>query len=1192
MNADEFTERLPPLTNNPLPIKPPFVFNGMSARIFPLRASLDALQQLCNGYLNFVPPEAGRFRASMPYIFLMVLDYGEVAEAITRIGWFAQMEVFFSVPVDWYRLVNGKWVFQDFAVITPYIFVDDSFSVPLGRTVYGFPKILADITSTPSMWVKDPLAPVTCARVETAVFPEAYAGKRLEKRLFLEVERQAPMSNLRVPFDPSSPVMPWVAASNLTQALAGLGRDAMWMAQAMRIFPVNPGHNPAFLSLLPEMLTRLGAAMAPGGSGFVQNSLNLKQFRRADDPSRICYQALTNGQMITTGVNGGGLLGEERTILGDVSGGYSIKLHEHSSLPIARTLGLEVQRRSPSEDGGVAELKPVMPFWINVDLRYEQGTNLAWRTQDGIWRNEGGQSFAATKAQSEANREPAFNSAVASAVEAVAGPFQFSGTTIRVLPLLAYKKKLETFLDEYVNKALDAPIGSEPLESDSIIVHEDGTVANKVRLSVWARPAGRVNEGFEIGGDFAYVYLTASSFSEVVSKTNNVGDWAKYELSFLIPVKFERLTDAGTWEVQGVGVVPAVTLVDDCVAAISRFEIQGFDARTASFVRPESVWLKEGEASVDPKQTLLRVDAEVWTAYGTGQKAAMQPLIDISSRDVTLGLGDADEGAERSDWSWILRLEHGLKVGTKARFPVACKHARALALELLGNRTPFALYTLKQFRDVHDPDKACYQELVRVPRVLSEVLDIQEIEETLIVRIQDFPSLKLVETLGIVAPAIPESGAGIVYAAQAARSFYIRATVDEPLAERLLSRAGGKHWSLSSDAFKTLLSDEEGAPAIAADGRAEALMDRSDPCEMSSLMLDASGREGRGFGAEPADKNAYPDWLSHGRKMFDKAAARRAIRVVDPQMVIDSVLSREWGNADPNARWRRGRRHLLAAFSTLPMSGPNKAFAESVMFRQANNAMAALPGGVASLLDPRPPDRAKSHAEPDFDPAAPSAEPMMRQREARLDVTWRAPLLNMLDDQQLYTGTLLRMEELFNVVSAFAVLDSQGLELPQKRLKPPTVADLAKLKSLVDTIRGLPRQEAKFDLRVEAAKFRLDELLPQDEFWKTPRRIRDNFDYFREVVKLARTISAAHREALVDKLARAYQKPDFCIKRDSAGPDRDRLYPAALSWDADWYYGRAIPEEQVTRFDPRYGGEPDPWPEKDAIDALPMEKTR
>ena len=159
MTADEFTKRLPPLTNNPLPIKPPFVFNGMSARIFPLRASLDALQQLCNGYLNFIPPEAGRFRASVPYAFLMVLDYGQVAEAITRIGWFAQLEVFFSVAVDWYTLVNGKWVFQDFGVITPYIFVNDSFSVPLGRTVYGFPKILADVTSTPSQWVKDPLAP-------------------------------------------------------------------------------------------------------------------------------------------------------------------------------------------------------------------------------------------------------------------------------------------------------------------------------------------------------------------------------------------------------------------------------------------------------------------------------------------------------------------------------------------------------------------------------------------------------------------------------------------------------------------------------------------------------------------------------------------------------------------------------------------------------------------------------------------------------------------------------------------------------------------------------------------------------------------------------------------------------------------------------------------------------------------------
>jgi len=160
MTSEEFTNRLPVFANDPLPIKPPFAFKGLSARVFPLRANLDALQQLCNGYLNFVPPEVGRFRAVVPYVYLSILNYGQISEVVTALGWFAQVEVFFCVPVEWYKVVNGKWVFYDWAVITPFIYVDDDISVPTGRGVYGFPKALAKITPSKSQWMTDPVAPI------------------------------------------------------------------------------------------------------------------------------------------------------------------------------------------------------------------------------------------------------------------------------------------------------------------------------------------------------------------------------------------------------------------------------------------------------------------------------------------------------------------------------------------------------------------------------------------------------------------------------------------------------------------------------------------------------------------------------------------------------------------------------------------------------------------------------------------------------------------------------------------------------------------------------------------------------------------------------------------------------------------------------------------------------------------------
>ena len=93
MTPEEFTHRLPPLSNNPLPAKPPFVFNGLSSRVLPLRANLDALQRFVNTYLNFVPESVGRFRAAVPYVFLSVLDYGQVAES-GGLGWFVSGGVY------------------------------------------------------------------------------------------------------------------------------------------------------------------------------------------------------------------------------------------------------------------------------------------------------------------------------------------------------------------------------------------------------------------------------------------------------------------------------------------------------------------------------------------------------------------------------------------------------------------------------------------------------------------------------------------------------------------------------------------------------------------------------------------------------------------------------------------------------------------------------------------------------------------------------------------------------------------------------------------------------------------------------------------------------------------------------------------------------------------------------------------
>jgi hypothetical protein len=1162
--AEEFTAALPRLTNNPLPIQPPFVFNGMSSRVFPLRAHLGTLQRVVDGYMNFVPPQAGYFRVPMPYVFVMLLDYGQVAESVARIGWFAQTEVFFMVPLEWYKFVNGKWVFHDWAVITPYVFVNDEFSVPLGRTVFGFPKVLARVVATPDAWIKDATAPVTLARVDTSVFPETYSGTQIENRPLLEVERGT-ISNLQVPFVSSSPTMPWEIATNIARAAAGFGRDALWLAQSMRLSPTNPFSDPGAIQ---AMLTRMGPWFAPGGKGFIQNSINLKQFRRSEKPNEFCYQALTNGKMEVRAFNGAGLLGEYYTMLGDLSGGHTVRLYEYASLPLVSTLGLEVDRQWQGEGCTVNEMKPVIPYWLDVDILYDQGDNLAWRTSDCVWRDGTGAPFDPQPPTSQANA-PDFNQTVTTAVDDIAGPFDFADTTVRVLPLLAKREKLKKFLDGYINKPLEGklldgePLKGEPLRSgmlrkcskDCKNPQAEGT--ENIRFTLWNRESNPENRELPEVEDLAYVYLMITSFGSITSTTNNVGDWTNYQLSFMIPVQFERKNEKGEWELVGVGLVPAFSFVDNCIAAIARGEVQGFEAVVANFVRPSSEWLSDTVALGDnPPQTLLSLESEVWPAIGTGQKAVIQPVIEVLQGDPCAGLGDAPD----APWSWstTLRAELVAKKTTKADQSHDLKVARALALELLGNQTPFSAYSVKQFRDARDPSRACYQSLVRVPRQIKQLDDLREIEETLVVRIHDYPSLDIADQLGLLVQQSDEAGCGIISTTQAVRPFFLRGTLHEPLAERLAYRAGDDDWSIDPCvAFHTLLSEQEGAPKITVDMIAETLQDQLDPCRISDIVFQAAQRRRKD------DKNG-----------IKKETACQALKVVDPQTVIESILSREWGNADLSARWRVGREKLLTAYSARPVDGKTSAFTEAFLCAQINNTLANAPGAVAGSLSI---DQAFITELFSLVFEKRKRDPSWKTLSAR--GKWARTMLEIISSQFEFRGWRMLMETSFSLLSSAKILTPALLDDTRKFAGsgPITRKELAALsedlRKDLDRIRNLqihgePSESNNLDTHVYAAQMRLAELL--DAFPKPPGKADDpkkadevctwaldNIDQFAQAVEQARTYCDAQYEALLNKLSRAYQKPDFCIRRDTV-PDPNQLLPLSLSWDCDWYYGKDV----------------------------------
>ena len=87
---------------------PPVRFDGVMANVLPLRANMSRLTAFCDDYLNLAP-DVVRFRPAVPWVYLMVLDYGRMAAQVENFGWVAQHEIAFAVPLEWYAFRDGGW---------------------------------------------------------------------------------------------------------------------------------------------------------------------------------------------------------------------------------------------------------------------------------------------------------------------------------------------------------------------------------------------------------------------------------------------------------------------------------------------------------------------------------------------------------------------------------------------------------------------------------------------------------------------------------------------------------------------------------------------------------------------------------------------------------------------------------------------------------------------------------------------------------------------------------------------------------------------------------------------------------------------------------------------------------------------------------------------------------------------------
>jgi hypothetical protein len=210
---------------------------------------------------------------------MMVLNYGRMASALSNLGWVAQNEVFFSVPLTGEWNEDGKTI-RESAVVAPFIFVDDQSSIAIDREVYvlgGAP--LVEWGGLPWLawpyFFSDSNVAVTEGR-EVLGLPTAFA--RISKGTDTWLEGAGATTDRQL-----------LTVSATDFPAAGVGQQAI----EQRLIEINRSDEPFAESgsnLLKEFKESSLAKYQQRGIEI--DNLSLKEFRDEEDPGRPCYQGL------------------------------------------------------------------------------------------------------------------------------------------------------------------------------------------------------------------------------------------------------------------------------------------------------------------------------------------------------------------------------------------------------------------------------------------------------------------------------------------------------------------------------------------------------------------------------------------------------------------------------------------------------------------------------------------------------------------------------------------------------------------------------------------------------------------------------------------------------------------------------------------------------------------------------------
>ncbi len=723
-------------------------FKGVTSRVFPLKADLRCLQNLCDKYYNFVPPSVAQFRPVFPYVQLSIIHYAKMTPGGSSEG-ISQNEIAFVIPVEWRREENGRSVFVDWASLIPFIFVDDDISLMFGREVYGWPKIIAQVEKDLDPWIIHPRAPTELMTASTAGYFSTSTRSPEKLKQLLEITLDPSPIALQVRPDPNqlgmlldgpqrwweSMAMMWDGFSALAGGMSS-GTPFLfdWQAQAQMMamnlrragsswtdVPRELLWGALFPGVPPQQVAEKLGVKRPVANVPPLNQINVKQFRDAADPTCACYQALVNSQINIVRMENIGLLGDLNVLYGDPTGGFKVRwyskdgsknadgVYQDTGEMILRELGLEeAERQAVGESVDrtfVSTLKPFYPFWNEMELQYGNGKNLCWRAHAGQWQvgDETSSSLPRrgqpTPSAQAAENLPRFISVMGGAL---------TSDDDAGAPHASEDEDLELSAGYAAQTAgeIQALLNVYPLQADrKKLVEFCDKYFNNLNFS--NNNLGRPQA--PIVPQVAAVYLIALS-----QRAAGKG-WFLREVGFYVPVLWP--TEEG--QTMTALVAPFVYSESEIDAIIDR-ELNG-------------------RATQDGILTFPRRGQE---EFNRQDEARPLPLLSVRTEVVQLGqAGEADKTGQ------LFRLDY--RAGQSPARPVE-EDASVEALRAAFRSGSLKSLALKQFPDAEDYQYACYQALVASTWKMDGAVTVQNIDGERLLRLYKLEYPKIADTLGLV----------------------------------------------------------------------------------------------------------------------------------------------------------------------------------------------------------------------------------------------------------------------------------------------------------------------------------------------------------------------------------------------------------------------------------------------------------